>query len=226
MDVRDQARPGAGEARRGYLDGCPLVRNVVESSQLRACLQARTSTRRDSRDTFNVVGVRVRAVPRREHYIRPDKLERRFRARLDALGRARSAELLHVLMLPTSSASSGSAQRSLDDDFGHLTCVRERWSILARITNHRSRKETGMPLFMDHHAKVEGLTAQAVGEAHRKDLETQGQYGVNYIKYWFDEDSGQVWCLVEAPDADSAMTVHREAHGLLADDLTEVQEGA
>ena len=83
-----------------------------------------------------------------------------------------------------------------------------------------------MPLFMDHHAKVEGLTAQAVVDAHSKDLETQGQYGVNYLKYWFDEGSGQVWCLVEAPDADTAMTVHREAHGLVADDLTEVQEGA
>ena len=82
-----------------------------------------------------------------------------------------------------------------------------------------------MPLFMDHHAKVEGLTAQAVADAHRKDLETQGEYGVNYIKYWFDEGTGQVWCLVEAPDAEMASKVHQEAHGLVADDLTEVQEG-
>jgi Nickel responsive protein SCO4226-like len=81
-------------------------------------------------------------------------------------------------------------------------------------------------LFMDHHNKVEGLTAQAVADAHRRDLETQGQYGVNYIKYWFDEGSGQVWCLVEAPDPDSAKAVHKEAHGLVADDITEVREGA
>jgi Protein of unknown function (DUF4242) len=81
-------------------------------------------------------------------------------------------------------------------------------------------------LFMDHHNKVEGLTAQAVADAHRRDLETQGQYGVNYIKYWFDEGSGQVWCLVEAPDPDSAKAVHKEAHGLVADDITEVHEGA
>jgi Protein of unknown function (DUF4242) len=83
-----------------------------------------------------------------------------------------------------------------------------------------------MPLFMDHHKKVEGLTAQAVAEAHRKDLETQSRYGVDYKKYWFDEGTGQVWCLVEAPNADAATTVHREAHGLVADDLTEVREGA
>jgi hypothetical protein len=72
---------------------------------------------------------------------------------------------------------------------------------------------------MDHHAKVEGLTAQAVADAHRRDLETQGEYGVNYLKYWFDEKSGQVWCLVGAPDAQAAATVHREAHGLVAEDL-------
>ncbi len=65
-----------------------------------------------------------------------------------------------------------------------------------------------------------------MADAHRRDLETQGQYGVNYIKYWFDEGSGQVWCLVEAPDPDSAKAVHKEAHGLVADDITEAHEGA
>lgn len=79
---------------------------------------------------------------------------------------------------------------------------------------------------MDVHNRVEGLTAQAVADAHRKDLETQGQYGVNYQRYWFDEGSGKVFCLVEAPSKEAAERVHREAHGLVADDITEVQEGA
>jgi hypothetical protein len=83
-----------------------------------------------------------------------------------------------------------------------------------------------VPLFMDVHNRVEGLTAQAVADAHRKDLETQGQYGVNYQRYWFDEGSGKVFCLVEAPSKEAAERVHREAHGLVADDITEVQEGA
>ena len=82
-----------------------------------------------------------------------------------------------------------------------------------------------MPLFMDVHEKVEGLTAEAVGNAHQADLETQGAYGVNYKQYWFDEGSGKVFCLVEAPDAQSAIRVHREAHGLVADQLVPVQEG-
>lgn len=82
-----------------------------------------------------------------------------------------------------------------------------------------------MPLFMDVHHKVEGLTAEAVAGAHQKDLETQDKYGVNYLRYWFDEGSGKVFCLVDAPDAEKAAKVHEEAHGLLADELTPVQEG-
>lgn len=82
-----------------------------------------------------------------------------------------------------------------------------------------------MPLFMDVHHKVDGLTAEAVAGAHAADLEKQAEYGVNYLRYWFDEGSGKVFCLVEAPDAETASTVHREAHGLVADELIPVQEG-
>ena len=82
-----------------------------------------------------------------------------------------------------------------------------------------------MALFMDIHDKVEGLTADAVAGAHAKDIEIQGQYGVDYKQYWFNEASGQVFCLVDAPDAEAAARVHREAHGLLADRLIPVQEG-
>lgn len=83
-----------------------------------------------------------------------------------------------------------------------------------------------MPLFMDVHDRVDGLTAEAVTEAHKRDLEVQERYGVNYLRYWFDEDSGKVFCLVEAPTAEAASTVHREAHGLVADQLVQVREGS
>ena len=83
-----------------------------------------------------------------------------------------------------------------------------------------------MPLFMDVHHKVDGLTADAVAGAHQKDLEVQDRHGVAYLKYWFDEGSGKVFCLVEAPSAEAATAVHREAHGLVADDITEVREGS
>ena len=83
-----------------------------------------------------------------------------------------------------------------------------------------------MPLFMDVHNKVEGLTAEAVAGAHKRDLEVQQKHGVDYKKYWFDEGTGKVFCLVEAPNKEAAIAVHREAHGLLADDITEVNEGS
>jgi hypothetical protein len=83
-----------------------------------------------------------------------------------------------------------------------------------------------MPLYMDIHRNIEGLSAEAVADAHRKDLEVQGEHGVNYIKYWFNEEKGEVFCLVEAPSAEAADAVHMEAHGLGADEITEVKEGS
>jgi hypothetical protein len=83
-----------------------------------------------------------------------------------------------------------------------------------------------MPLFMDTHEHVPGLTAAAVAEAHAADLRVQGRYDVRYLRYWFDEATGKVFCLVEAPSPELAIRVHQEAHGLLADVLTEVREGA
>jgi hypothetical protein len=84
-----------------------------------------------------------------------------------------------------------------------------------------------MPLFMDVHENLpEGATATDVAKAHAADVETQDKYGVNYIRYWVNDQEGKVFCLVEAPDAETAITVHREAHGLVADRIHEVQEGS
>ena len=83
-----------------------------------------------------------------------------------------------------------------------------------------------MPLFMDVHALGDGVTMDDVAKAHAADLATQGAHDVNYLRYWVDEDKGQIFCLVEAPDAEAANTVHREAHGLVADHIFEVREGS
>jgi hypothetical protein len=83
-----------------------------------------------------------------------------------------------------------------------------------------------MPLFMDVHHKVEGATAEAVAGAHEHDLAIQDRYGVKYLKYWLDESSGRIFCLVEAPNKEAAIAVHREAHGLCADEIFEVTEGS
>jgi hypothetical protein len=64
-----------------------------------------------------------------------------------------------------------------------------------------------------------------VVEAHRKDLEHQDDYNVIYKQFFVDELNGKIYCLVEAPDPEAANRVHREAHGLLADEIHEVREG-
>jgi hypothetical protein len=83
-----------------------------------------------------------------------------------------------------------------------------------------------MPLFLDVHSMDGGVAIGDVAKAHMADLKTQDDYNVNYLRYWVDEKAGKIFCLVEAPDADAAHTVHREAHGLVADEIYQVQEGA
>jgi class 3 adenylate cyclase len=80
-----------------------------------------------------------------------------------------------------------------------------------------------MPLYMDIHNLPEGTTAEDVAKAHAKDVETQRKYGVEYRKYWVNEKAGKVFCLVHAPNAEAAEHVHREAHGLVAEKLIEIQ---
>jgi hypothetical protein len=83
-----------------------------------------------------------------------------------------------------------------------------------------------VPLYMDVHTIDGGVTVDDVAKAHMADLQTQGKYDVRYLRYWVDEKYGKVFCLVEAPSADAASTVHREAHGLVADQVFQVQEGS
>jgi class 3 adenylate cyclase len=80
-----------------------------------------------------------------------------------------------------------------------------------------------MPLFMDIHNLPEGATAEDVANAHAKDVEIQRKHGVEYTKYWVNEKAGKVFCLAHAPNAEAAEQVHREAHGLMPDNIIEVQ---
>jgi hypothetical protein len=83
-----------------------------------------------------------------------------------------------------------------------------------------------MPLFMDVHNDIpEGTTPADVAGAHEADLGVQDKYGVAYVNYWFDENSRKIFCLAEAPDADAAVATHKEAHGLVADEIYPVIQG-
>jgi len=83
-----------------------------------------------------------------------------------------------------------------------------------------------MPLYLDIHNIEGGVSAKDAADAHMKDVEEQAKHGVTYQRYWVDEAAGKIFCLVEAPNAEAAHTVHREAHGLVADEIYEVQEGS
>lgn len=81
-----------------------------------------------------------------------------------------------------------------------------------------------MPLYMDVH-KVDGIDPDALAGAHERDLQVQERYDTRYLRYWFSLEPGRVFCLVEAPSEEAAAAVHREAHGLVADEIIEVREG-
>jgi Nickel responsive protein SCO4226-like len=83
-----------------------------------------------------------------------------------------------------------------------------------------------MPLFMDVHDIEGGVGIDDVAKAHLADLQAQDAHDVRYLRYWVDEQAGRIFCLVEAPTAQAAENVHREAHGLVADHIYRVQEGS
>jgi hypothetical protein len=79
-------------------------------------------------------------------------------------------------------------------------------------------------LFMDVH-ELDSVTADAVAEAHARDLAVQDDYDVNFIRYWVDETNARVYCLAEADDAGSISAAHAKAHGLVPQNVYEVTDG-
>ena len=83
-----------------------------------------------------------------------------------------------------------------------------------------------MPLGRDVHNLDGGVSIDDVAKAQAADLAHQAEHGVEYLRYWVDEANGKIFCLVDAPDPEAANTVHREAHGLVADEIHPVREGS
>jgi hypothetical protein len=85
-----------------------------------------------------------------------------------------------------------------------------------------------MPLYIDIHRNHRGLSPQALAEGHARDLAVEEKYGVRFLRYWYDEKTGTIFCLGEAPSAEAFQAVHREAQGDggKADEIYEVKEGS
>jgi class 3 adenylate cyclase len=82
-----------------------------------------------------------------------------------------------------------------------------------------------VPHYMDRHEGVEG-TPEELAAAHQLDLEVETRYGVHYLSYWFDPAARSAFCFVEAPNKEAAEAVHRESHGLEANNIIEVEPRA
>ena len=78
-----------------------------------------------------------------------------------------------------------------------------------------------MPVYMDRHY-VEGATRHALADAHQKDLALQDKYNVKFLTYWFDEMRCTAFCLIEAPNRETIERAHNEAHGLVPNEIIEV----
>ena len=82
-----------------------------------------------------------------------------------------------------------------------------------------------MPFYMDRH-DLPDATAADLAAAHLRDLEVQDRFGVRFVTYWFEEEAGSGFCLVEGPDEEAVHAAHREAHGMLPSQVIEVDEAA
>jgi class 3 adenylate cyclase len=80
-----------------------------------------------------------------------------------------------------------------------------------------------MPTYMDIHEIPGGVSPEDVAEAHAQDVKVQSKYGVSYHKYWVNEKEGKIFCLCHAPNAEAAKQVHREAHGLMAEKVIQIE---
>lgn len=78
-----------------------------------------------------------------------------------------------------------------------------------------------MPIYMDRHY-VEGATRNTLALAHEKDVGIQDKHNVNFLTYWFDEARSTAFCLVSAPHKEAVNSAHAEAHGMVPNEVIEV----
>ena len=78
-----------------------------------------------------------------------------------------------------------------------------------------------MPIYMDRH-DISGATAKDVARVHQEDLKIQEHFGCRGLTYWFDEERGTAFCLIDAPNKDSVKEMHDHAHGLVPHQIIEV----
>ena len=81
-----------------------------------------------------------------------------------------------------------------------------------------------MPLYMGHSFCERRLGGRCQKCPYQRSS-CAGKYGVTYHQYWFNEEAGTIYCLMEGPDKESCAATHREANGIIACQIVEVEGG-
>ena len=76
---------------------------------------------------------------------------------------------------------------------------------------------------MDVHRELGDVTEEDIRAAHARDLAVQDEFGVHFLTFWFNQPDGRAFCLVEAPNKESAIACHKHSHGLVPHDMIEVE---
>jgi len=94
-------------------------------------------------------------------------------------------------------------------DSGGFRILRHSRRLIFHTNALRSHWE--MPKFMDVHHGMHGITPEALQAAHQADLDIQDDEGVDFQRAWGDPESGMVWCISEAPNAEAVQRIHERA---------------
>lgn len=81
-----------------------------------------------------------------------------------------------------------------------------------------------MPLYLDLHELPEGITAAHVAEMHQADLEIEHQYNCRGLTYWCDEKRKSAFCLIDAPNKQALIDLHKHSHGAIPTRIIEVND--
>jgi AraC-like DNA-binding protein len=81
-----------------------------------------------------------------------------------------------------------------------------------------------MPIYLDRHDAPDEVTAEHVAEMHQADLKHQDKFGCRGFTYWFDDDKKMGFCLIEAPNKEAIIAMHKYAHGDIPTEIIEVEK--
>lgn len=81
-----------------------------------------------------------------------------------------------------------------------------------------------MPLFLDLHELPDGVTAAHVAEMHQADLDLEHKYNCRGLTYWCDEIRKTAFCLIDAPNKEALIELHKNAHGAIPTRIIEVND--